>query len=848
MWSLDQVDAEVSAWPLWADAGLRPCLTTLECSPKLTYEGATATCYAELEKYLRPRAGGTSLETLRQICDSRWLADPPTQPLPLHRYVKRLAAEHLEPAPGRPGRIRLRKNGMDALNWRWLTLTMPPDLLVAALDGRDEAVMHDLPNELAEMLDKGVAQVHVHLSACMSFGTLWTNAMTLAGTPFLDEKRLERGGPPPFGNGKHFRRWLLGAALVRTTLAAFLYQHAQLKAGNFACYVCSAWPSVYEQQENRKILSSFGLGTLISPAERIAKFYRQLGQVTGLADPVKSLNDLRQRDPVGRWLAPHSDITPEVELLRLSLRYLELNDDTDFARIFWQYVRVRGRTYRHIVQEPGTPGLDWFARHFQRISALRQGLSTEAKMEAAWSLENRGLRLAAFEAREAPEADWHDNRKIVKAAPDLLSSLPDSSRAPIGIIFHFKKEWRDSDHRAHGDPGDRFISSRYGRYAWARIQEADAIATAMEHCQTLLIWLRGLDVCSEELSIPNWVILPILAELRQKSKAHADDAKRAGIPCDSLRLTLHCGEDYRSLHEGLRRLHEPIKLRILESGDRIGHALALGHDVMRFMVQHPSVMERREDRLENLVWEWELYETAVLPQPGPRRDYLWHEIEELGQQIFGRSVNIDHMLEAYRLRDEGAILRRWGYPRLYTASPQSPAERLLLDYLQDCNIYMAGQQTRRYLLTSQDSRFLNEAQNMIKSEFISQNITIESNPSSNLLIGNLGAFKHHPVFKLVPYNSAPTNIISGLLNKIFGIWHQAMAYIRNTSKEIAVAISDDDPLTFSTSLHEEYVFMFSALHRHNPSIQQAKSWLEHRRRAGLNASFVLDASKDAKFY
>lgn len=845
MWSLDQVDAEVAAWPLWADVGFRPCLTALGCTPKLTYDKATATCYAELEKYLRPRAGGTSLETIRQVCDSRWRTEGPTQPLPLHRYVRRLAEEYLEPDPSTPTSIRLRKNAENTLSWRWLTLTVPPDLLVAAMNGRTEHVKHNLPPKIGALLDQGVAEIHVHLGACMSFSTLWTNAMTLAGAPFLDEKRLERGGPPPFGNGKSFREWLLGAALVRTTLAAFLYWNDRRRIANLAEYVALAWPSVYEQRQHRELLRDFGNGTLSWPAARIATLYRRLGGVTGMELPVASLADLHKRDPASRWLASGTDATGEVELLRLALRYLEARCDSDFARLFWQYVRVRGQTYRHLVQEPGTSGLDWFARHFQRISALRQGLSQQARMDSAWSLENRGLHLESLEVREAPESKWQDIRDIVQAAPKLMHSLVPSSRRPIGIVFHFKKEWHGSRNRAHADPGRTAVSSRYGRYALERTREARAIATAMARCPHLLIWLRGLDICSEELSIPNWVILPILAELRAVSKTLAVDARKVGFPCEPLRLTLHCGEDYRSLHEGLRRLHEPLSLSVLESGDRIGHALALGHDVSRLMADQSSVIERDEDRLENLLWEWDLYETRVLPKPSARSDYLRTEIEMLGLRIFGETTSVDLLTEVRRLRNDGAVLRRWGYPRLYTATPKSPAEQILFDYLTDCNVYIRGQRTQKFTLAQQDAVFLREAQNMIVSEFARLRITIEANPSSNLLIGNFGSLMGHPMFRLKPPLSVSGGMIASVLARLDAACRRILlGILPSIRRDISVAIADDDPITFATSLHEEYVYTYWALRRHDMTETQSMNWLDTARRAGIKATFALDASKD----
>lgn len=794
MIQLARIEAEIASWPFWSEASIKQGLTALRWDACGTLDRASCALYAALEEYLRLRCGGASLETLRLIRDRIWRDEARTQERSLLSVLRSVAREPNQQAD------RLRR----------FTLAMPSDLLTAAA-GDAVSVETVVPDELREVLQRGVAQVHVHLGACMSFATLWEHIMVTAGAPFLDPVKLERGGPPPFGSGKEFRRWLVTAALVRATLAGFLYWQDRGPVQLVTQFVEAAWPTEFERNQHRLVLDSFLRGSLTTSAERAAGLYRRISGVSGTDTEFPSLADLRQRDPIRRWLNPQDDEEADTTLFRRAFAYIDSDCDPSFARLFWQYVRVRGQTYRYIVQESGTAGLDWFSRHFQRISGVRKGMSRRARMESAYELEGQHLRLSSLEVREAPESDPVEIRQIVR---EIVKARPVDRQTESGVVLHFKKEWRDSRCRPHADPRRSSVPCRYGLYALHRLREVHAIRDAILKRPSLLNWLRGLDMCSEELSVPNWVLLPMLGLLRKQSQEIAASEARQGRPCEGLRMTLHCGEDFRSLNEGLRRLHEPIEFGYLQQRDRVGHALALGIDVDRFLGQQPYSVERAEDRLENLLWELSLYESAILRPKGDRRRSIEHEIQTLGRDIYGEDVAPQVHQEARALRMRGWQLDHWRYPRMYAPFATKPAERILLSYLCDPDVYQNGQ--RPVQTRNQDERgFLLDAQRMLRAAFHTRQITIEANPSSNLLIGNFSELAQLPIFQL--------------------------AKPRPDESDLSVAIADDDPLTFATSLHQEYVYAYSALLEMECTQQEALDWIDQRRRQSIDARFTLDA-------
>ena len=844
MIQLARIEAEIASWPFWSEASIEQGITALHWDAYGNLDRSSRALYAALEEYLRLRCGGASLETLQLIRDRIWRDEARTQERSLLSVLRSVARELWRVDESSTAQPCIPNQYADRL--RRFTLTMPLDLLTAAA-GHAGSVEIIVP-ELREILQRGVAQVHVHLGACMSFATLWEHMMVTAGAPFLDPVKLERGGPPPFGNGKEFRRWLVTAALVRATLAGFLYWQERGRVQQMTQFVDSAWLTEFERRQHRLVLDSFLRGSLTASAERAASLYRRMSGVSGTDAECPSLADLRQRDPIRRWLDPQADEEADSTLFRQAFAYLDSACDPNFARLFWQYVRVRGRTYRYIVQESGTAGLDWFSRHFLRISGVRNGMSRRARMESAYELEGQHLRLSSLEVRETPEADPIEIRQIVR---EIVKARPVDRQTESGVVLHFKKEWRDSRGRPHADPRRSSIPCRYGLYALHRLREVHAIRDTIQKPPSLLNWLRGLDMCSEELSVPNWVLLPMLGLLRKQSQEIAANETRQGRPCEGLRMTLHCGEDFRSLNEGLRRLHEPIEFGYLQRRDRVGHALALGIDVDRFLGQQPYSVERAEDRLENLLWELSLYESAILHPKGDRRRSIETKIQKLGRDIYGEDVAPQVHQEARALRMRGWQMDHWRYPRMYAPFATKPAERILLAYLCDPDVYQNGQ--RPVETSNQNERgFLLDAQRMLRAAFRTRQITIEANPSSNLLIGNFSELAQLPIFQLAQPRTngwllkQARTLKSDLLVKAARMMERTRTHCcwsQQGEADLSVAIADDDPLTFATSLHQEYVYAYSALLEMECTQQAALEWIDQRRRQSIDARFTLDASR-----
>lgn len=792
----------------------------------------------DLEAHLRLRAGGLSLEVLRQLRDHLWFPDPSLR-TSLHALLITTARRHLRFLGGRAALRTEDDAPTQASRWRWLSLVLPPDLLVAAL----AADQHCEPTSdhvlivsplLRQELREPCAETHLHVGAALSFCWLWTCLMS-----DIDQRDLPRGKlPDPLSrDGASFPDQLQAAATTRLLLCAFL----QSGAGSFRAFlgnepqaglsrILARVPGAFWEHRGRPTARQT-LGAMLgqAPAPPLALARRLYRALAGTLPPLPADPTLAQvlaRDPLalGQGLSAGYAL-PETRFTAQALRRLGAPaPDHDFARFFWQYQRVRCHLYRHLTEEPGTAGLDWFTRHFYRISPLRGSLDT-VKYACALETQGRDLHLGALEARTAPAATWPKVRDEVRALAAQAGRQP--TRPEVGLILHFIKEReRSNPARLHGDPTHPAFLCRHGLWFRDRLREAHAVATALDHHPELLLVLRGLDVANVELAQPTWLLPPLfhpVQEAAERAAAHLQRLRPAWR-IEPLRTTLHAGEDFRCLPEGLRRVHEPIEFGLLRRGDRLGHAIALGEDPERFAAAHRSVLQPVEERLDDLLWELERYQQRQLRASHGRQEWLHAEILRLGHELYpAEAITTDDLLASRRLRFDGSALQRLQFPYIRWCPARSTAERLLWRYLTDPGVFSRGQRPLEVKSDPSEIAMLHAAQRWLRGVVGALEIHIESNPSSNLLIGDYPAVAQHPAFRLQPLPGTR----------------------RGAGDPVPLSVNTDNPITFSSNLADEFAYLYYALLERGVPSADAYRWLARARESGWRSRFTLPASQDA---
>jgi hypothetical protein len=855
---LDHVFAELLAYPLASEAAFAAAATRLEPDGP-----AGAGLWREFEREVFRANPGVTLDEITSLRDRIWFdsADPGPGRAALHAYLRRHAAGLLA-AAGTAAVPRTSADGaeperyfpVDAEDseagaaarrrWRWVSFALPPDLLLAALpsDPPPTRVETLTPALRAVLADRGYAEAHVHVGAALAFPDLWASLQFTLAQPGCDPSRFRSSGAA-FDGGRDFGGWLLRAAIGRCVLAAYLTDGRRRHDG-LADYL--------RNEPGPRLQARFGLGVeraLLTGLEELAagrphpsppawddlrRVYRELYE--GLARPADDISQLGRIDPVAPlfgW-ADGSAALPEVSLVRAALEQLEElaragRPDAALERLFWQCVRARCLFYRHVTQRPLTPGLHWFLRFFKRISGGRAWFDEHGSrtVASAFRLHGPGAGLRSLEVRTSPADSRHRMADYLAKARDGVPpwARRGADRCEFGLVLHFTKERGDQttegNPSAHGaktfaDPAGNPTHFRYAAYDEVRSRQAGAWAELFEHHPPAVRLIRGVDVCSDERAIPNWVLV---GSYRRVADAGAAAAARLGDGTPPPRRTIHVGEDFVHLLSGLRLVAEAVRFFGLREGDRLGHALALGVDALDWAGRTGRVALRREERLFDLAWEW--HWCTHRPRVGPNRlPFVESELRRLSRAVFGRALPPAEVCDLVIDLHAPKRLRAVGFSN-NVPEPEhllgDPWDATLRAYLCSEAVFRAGQATE-WVVVHDEGPLIAALQAEVRHEVGCRGVAVEVNPSSNLLIGDFGDLKHHPFWRLAgPPGHA------------------------GDAPPVTVCLGSDDPITFATDLRQEYQLVYDALVTTGCSAHQALGWVDRVRADGLAARFTRPA-------
>lgn len=892
------VRAEVAAFPLTSLEAFRQSIVVLD--PTLE-EPRTRRLWRACESEFTQHAAGLSLDRMVTVRDNTWFKPPAGQPrvrkIRMHEYLRQLADAHLEPQYGvaelrRESETRAARGGAEpidaVLHYRWLTFALPEDLLLSALriEPPPERVnrLHPLLNR--RWLDVGFAEIHQHGGAGWDFPLLWVGAMAALADPNLDPDALNSPGAV-FERGRDLARWLLVAAITRVVLTEFLLCRSNAPVGEgLRAFVeaCGDRAHGHLWRTLHRVFRSLAAPPHAGPAEppefeALQALYATLHpEGVRLADhPPSRCEDAWLCDPVAQRLGLHDYLQSERWLIRHALRYLEevAACDSDFELVFWQVQRLRCLCYRHIVQRPLTAGLQWFIRFYGRPRPLREPLR-RLQPEASIRISAPGWArstTAALELRVgAPDDTIEFAVRLRSMVLSWLETKPRSSvrggaEPELGVIVEFEKQrdakdlWRAGRPTAFGEltygqpsvasstgrtrmlnaPGEAW-HLRFGEFLREHGPKALVVADLLDAVPLALWLVRGVDVCSDELGVPTWVLAPLFSYVRQES-AYASIClpKLERAPAMQLQTTAHVGEDFRHLMEGMRRIYECIAYLLERTGGRLGHAIALGLEPRSWAESVGAVLMPVEDRLWDLVFEWRLYTGFGVPSeffavaPPGRIERIQNLIADLAERMWtnglGRASQRERHATAPRelaeLHDRlHRFMVRPGRPTtrgglrhalergLCTLSDETMTDRALRAYLEDPELFRHGQQLVDVALDESEVAGLEAVQLALRRGVSQRGIVVEVNPTSNLLIGDILDLRCHPLLRLFPVEPDGTEPL------------------------VPIALGSDDPITFSTSLIAEYEIMFDVARAAGYSVSSVHAWLEQIRQTGFDARFT----------
>lgn len=842
---LDHVYAELLAFPLASEAAFALSVTRLD-------PGAADGLWQGFEADVFRGLPATSVDEIAGLRDRVWFDHADARGGPLAAYLRRHAAGLLRPAGAfaepRPAADAAEpevyapvdaddEDGMVAARrrWRWVSFALPPDLLLAGLaaDPPPARVETLAPMLRAVLADRGYAETHMHVGAALAFPDLWASTQYTLARPECRPDQFGSSGAA-FGNGAGFAGWLLRAAVGRCVAAAFL-AHGHRRHEYLAGFVQrEVGPRLRErygvdfERAFRAGLWELSTGRALARSPRwddLWRAYRDL--YDALAGDAPDLDRIGRIDPVGGILGwrDGDPALPEAVWLRAGLRRIETGrPDPGFERLFWQCVRVRCLFYRHVTQRPMTPGLHWFLRFFARIKHGRGWFDRDRGrvVASAFRLHAAGAGLRSLEIRTEPADTWHGQANELRAMHRGVPPGP----TEFGVVLHFTKERGDriaggfpAPHGAatHADPGRNPTGYRYATYYEGRARQAAAWVEFLRRFPAAARVVRGVDVCSDERAVANWVLA---GPYRAVAAAGAAASGRLRDGTDPPRRTIHVGEDFVHPLSGLRLVAEAVRFFELRAGDRLGHALALGVDFVDWAARSGRVAVRREERLFDLAWEW--HWCVRRRSAGPNRlPFVESEIRRLSREVLGDPFTPAEIYDLVTDLHSPARLRAVGFPHGVREPDRAAWRRrdgVLYDYLTAGAVFRAGQATE-WVVVRDEGPVLAALQADVRREVGRRGVVVEVNPSSNLLIGEFGDLRRHPFWRL----SGPPGVATD-------------------APPVTVCLGSDDPITFATDLRQEYQLVYDALLAAGCSSHDALTWVDRVRADGLAARFTLPAT------
>lgn len=695
--------------------------------------------------------------------------------------------------------------------------------------------------QLDSILKKGISETHLHASAATDFYNSWKNLMDLrdskiASTTYSFDKVL--------GDCGDLRKFRLLGAIYRVLLALFLSELNEVsKENNFSEYLKENKSNLYSKVLFKELKSK-------TFEELTIDFSKLKDEILRKSNfQAEKLESLRNSD-ILRFIWINEDIediktNEENIFLMKCLNYIDLskNEDEDFLEYFFNYLKIKNTFFKIMVQGNKIKGLDNFVSYFGR--SVNIGKDSDGFW---WRNKLRGqfqdLNLKKVEFRISPkESLAHMKEELVGLLKSYKKVLEEDYRdkgiefPEIGIIYHFlkkkdssnvKKCWykKCQDKLSHG-------SLSFNKNIIQYEKEKDNILE-LRKISSLSKYIVGIDGASIENNTEPWVFSSIYEKIRDSKNGYRSTN---GKLMKSLGFSFHAGEDFRHIITGVRRIEECVKYFKYHSGDRIGHGIALGIDVGLWCEKHPIVLLPRIEHFENLIWMWGQSKEIV---SGIDIGYLERKIFDVAKEIYGKidGITIFNLWEMYCKKFEKFGVNEINLKKYSPCSldvnlmEEERNERVLCSKINEgwttenllkayhCEKYFLKMNEPIEVRIRKDEIFpFKKLQKIVLKKLAQDGIVIETNPTSNMAIGELKNIFEHYI----------TN-----LNKL--------EYEKNDEDYnfLMASINSDDPSVFNSTLSNEFAYIYYSLINEGYPKELVLKWMDKIREYGVNSSFIGD--------
>ena len=557
-----------------------------------------------------------------------------------------------------------------------------------------------------------------------------------------------------------------------------------------------------------------------------------------------------------------------------------------YGNWFYLYILLKENIRAEIVQLNKNIGFDNFYIYQERKEEFIDHTEYESvylKMAVQDTIRNQHIK--SLEARIAPKNSASAlQRAICNYDKNICQGIKEEKEKAEFMkryfyVVHFIKE---PDKRVIGEC--RHFTKRRQVEAQAR-----AIAALRDRGLPESQRIRGIDAASAEIGCRPEVFAHAFRYLK-----NYDSYGDAGygvwyedkVNNTNIMATYHVGEDFLDIVDGLRAIDETIKFLDFRCGDRLGHALALGVDIDEwYQLKSNRILISKQDYLDNLTWLYAKIRQYNLNDCGDAEIYIEKRFTEYFNEIYRNNltaklfceinenaaryyddrkirhgyhhndfhISINEYYDAWKLRGDDpelyregyfkldhVILDHWQYWAINRDYPQNYKIRynpeiaiLYYMYHYNENVYRIGSQMVEVKMKQCIIEAVKKVRDIMQREVARIGIGIETNPSSNYLIGTFRRYDKHPVI---------------------GWYNAGLTYDPDKLKEcpqIQVSINTDDQGVFSTYIENEYAYLALALEKCKDGSGRPLynrnfilQWLENIRNMGIDQSFVYRSQAD----
>lgn len=414
------------------------------------------------------------------------------------------------------------------------------------------------------------------------------------------------------------------------------------------------------------------------------------------------------------------------------------------------------------------------------------------------------------------------------------------------------------------------------------MKQAAEIIRFREQQPYLACRVLGIDVASQEIGCRPEVfgtVYRLLGNHQLSKSSSLIDAP--DLP--ALGKTYHVGEDFVDVIDGLRAIDEVINFLNFDCGDRLGHALVLGINIDEwYEKKHYGISICVQDYLDNLAWFFHALNHYDIPDIAALKEWIISEFEYWFRIVYRNSIsntqirklmesarkewydktNEDHnryhyhtchfdIMDYYRawtLRGDdpscyvdgyfkkpirGSFLLNEAKSKINERFPvryedRYVAEYSLLNYLYqfDDRVRYEGKRRIKVDVSTEYVRAAKAVQIAMRYRIAARGFSIETNPTSNVLIGSFRSYEKHP---------------------ILSFYNRGLPVTESEEQECAqihTSINTDDSGVFYTDLETEYALLARSLEQiigENGNQRFKKSdiykWLDNIRIMGIEQTF-----------